>query len=158
MNLNDSIYLIQPNSFLSRPTFVGIENIWMPELSHILHTEPDLTDWVEVERFFVSTHPRYIILKAGWSGGILANQMFAALLTLWALQIIVNIIDYAYKYREKLLLFGSLLLTPSMPSNQCLLSNWWLVNWGQPIKPTLWLHLQASRCANRTHSSIGLIV
>ena len=32
MNLNDSIYLTQPNSFLSRPTFVWIENIWIPEL------------------------------------------------------------------------------------------------------------------------------
>ena len=32
MNWNDSIYLTQPNSFLSRPTFVWIENIWIPKL------------------------------------------------------------------------------------------------------------------------------
>ena len=116
----------------------GLKTAGYQNFSHILHPESDLTDRVEVERFFASTHPSYIILKAGWSGGILANQMFPALLTLWQPQIIVNIIDYAYKYRGKTpFIWLALVVILSIPSNQCLLSNWWLVNWGQPIKPTL---------------------
>ena len=80
MNLNDSIYLTQPNSFLSRPILSGLKTTGYQNLSHTLHPEPDLTDRVEIEWFFASTHPSYIILKAGLSGNILANQNPALLI------------------------------------------------------------------------------
>jgi GDP-L-fucose synthase len=105
MNLNDSIYLTQPNSFLSRPILSQLKTAGYQNFSHTLHPEPDLTDRVEVERFFASTHPSYIILTAGLSGGILANQKLPALLIYDNLQTIVNIIDCAYKYGAKKLLY-----------------------------------------------------
>ena len=81
MNLNDSIYLTcltQPNSFLSRPMLSVLQTAGYQNFSHTLHPKPDQNDRVAVGRFLASTDPSYIILTAGSSGSILANQKLTA--------------------------------------------------------------------------------
>ena len=77
------------------------------------HEELDLTRQAEVEHFFESEKPDYVILAAAKVGGIYANDTFPADFIMKNLQIECNVIDAAFKNKvEKLLFLGSSCIYP----------------------------------------------
>ena len=67
--------------------------------------EPDLTDLHAVERFFSIYEPEYVFLTAGKSGGIAANQNFPADLMLDNLLTQCHVMDVAFRYGARKLLY-----------------------------------------------------
>lgn len=78
----------------------GYDNI-LPQAA----PEPELTDAVEVDRFFAEHQPEYVFLAAGKSGGIQANQKYPATLMLDNLLGSTHVIQSAYQYGVKKLLY-----------------------------------------------------
>lgn len=75
--------------------------------------ELDLTDQKAVEEFFAREKPEYVFLAAAKVGGILANSTYPADFIRVNLQIQTNVIDAAYRYGTKKLLFlGSSCIYP----------------------------------------------
>jgi len=75
--------------------------------------EVDLRDQAVVERFFQEEHPEYVFLAAAKVGGILANHTYPADFIRDNLLIQTNVIDAAYRYGAKKLLFlGSSCIYP----------------------------------------------
>ncbi len=76
-------------------------------------TELDLTKQTEVEEFFSKTHPEYVLLAAARVGGINANNTFPADFIRDNILIQTNVLDAAYRYGVKKLLFlGSSCIYP----------------------------------------------
>jgi len=77
------------------------------------HSELDLTDQAAVDRFFEQERPEYVFLAAAKVGGILANNTYPAEFIVDNLAIQTNVIQAAYKYSVKRLLFlGSSCIYP----------------------------------------------
>lgn len=75
--------------------------------------ELDLTDQVAVDRFFAEERPEYVFLAAARVGGILANSRYPADFIRDNLLIQAHVIDAAYRYGAKKLLFlGSSCIYP----------------------------------------------
>ena len=86
----------------------GYENILTPS-----HLELDLTRQVAVEAYFEVEKPEYVFLAAAKVGGIHANNTYPAQFIYDNLMIESNIIQSAYLYRVKKLLFlGSSCIYP----------------------------------------------
>lgn len=67
--------------------------------------EPNLTQSEKVKAFFEEYRPEYVFLAAGKSGGIQANQKYPAELMLDNLLVECHVIDSAYHYGVKKLLY-----------------------------------------------------
>ncbi|CAN0896457.1 Putative GDP-L-fucose synthase 2 [Linum grandiflorum] len=79
------------------------------------HAVLDLTRQSEVESFFASEKPEFVILAAAKVGGIHANNTYPADFIGINLQIQTNVIDSAYKHGAKKLLFlGSSCIYPKL--------------------------------------------
>jgi len=79
------------------------------------HKELDLTDQTSVNSFFKEERPDYVFLAAARVGGILANDTFAADFIRDNLLIQTNVIDAAYRFGVKKLLFlGSSCIYPKL--------------------------------------------
>lgn len=77
------------------------------------HEELDLTNTGQVQLFFEQEKPEYVILAAAKVGGILANSTYPVEFMLENLKIQNNIIENAYKYNVKKLIFlGSSCIYP----------------------------------------------
>lgn len=77
------------------------------------HAELDLTRQADVEAFFETERPDYVILAAAKVGGIHANDTYPADFIMKNLQIECNVIDAAYKNQvQKLLFLGSSCIYP----------------------------------------------
>ena len=77
------------------------------------HADLDLTRQAEVEKFFETEKPDYVILAAAKVGGIHANDTYPADFIMKNLQIECNVIDAAYKNKvQKLLFLGSSCIYP----------------------------------------------
>ncbi|WJX78409.1 Germin-like protein sub 1 member 20 [Trifolium repens] len=77
------------------------------------HAELDLTRQSDVEAFFASTKPEFVIVAAAKVGGIHANNTYPADFIAINLQIQTNVIDSAYRNGAKKLLFlGSSCIYP----------------------------------------------
>lgn len=77
--------------------------------------ELDLTDPVQVSRFFAEDKPEYVFLAAAKVGGILANNTFPADFIQENLAIQCNVIDQAYRNGvRKLLFLGSSCIYPRL--------------------------------------------
>ena len=75
--------------------------------------EVDLRDPAAVDRFFAEERPEYVFLAAAKVGGIWANATYPADFIRDNLQIQVNVIDAAYRYGiKKLVFFGSSCIYP----------------------------------------------
>jgi len=89
--------------------------------------ELDLTNQHAVEVFFASEKPEYVFLAAAKVGGIHANSTYPAEFIFSNMQVQMNIINEAWKYKTKKLMFlGSSCIYPKlapqpMPED-CLLS------------------------------------
>ena len=90
----------------------GYENIYSAPRSHF-----DLTKQEDVERYFHANEPEYVFLAAAKVGGIVANQKYTADFIRDNLLIQTNVIDAAYRYGVKKLLFlGSSCIYPKFPN------------------------------------------
>ena len=90
----------------------GYENIYSSSRSHF-----DLTKQEDVERYFHANEPEYVFLAAAKVGGIVANQKYTADFIRDNLLIQTNVIDAAYRYGVKKLLFlGSSCIYPKFPN------------------------------------------
>ncbi|KAJ9537066.1 hypothetical protein OSB04_029799 [Centaurea solstitialis] len=79
------------------------------------HSELDLTNQSAVKTFFSIEKPQYVILAAAKVGGIHANSTYPADFITINLQIQTNVIDSAYRYGVKKLVFlGSSCIYPKM--------------------------------------------
>ncbi|MBU2102360.1 MAG: GDP-L-fucose synthase [Candidatus Omnitrophica bacterium] len=67
--------------------------------------ELDLTDKIQVEKFFVEEKPEYVFLAAARVGGIYANDAYPAEFMYENIMIQTNVIDLAYRQGVKKLLF-----------------------------------------------------
>lgn len=77
------------------------------------HCELPLDDAVSVEAFFASERPEYVVLAAAKVGGIQANASYGADFIRENLKIQTNVIDAAYRYgTRKLLFLGSSCIYP----------------------------------------------
>ncbi|XP_061362126.1 putative GDP-L-fucose synthase 2 [Gastrolobium bilobum] len=77
------------------------------------HAELDLTRQSDVEAFFASEKPEFVIVAAAKVGGIHANNTYPADFISINLQIQTNVIDSAYRHGAKKLLFlGSSCIYP----------------------------------------------
>ncbi len=88
----------------------GYNNLLLPS-----HQELDLTDAAETRRFFDTERPDYVFLAAAKVGGILANKSYPAEFIFQNLSIQTNVIDSAYQFGTKRLLFlGSSCIYPRL--------------------------------------------
>jgi len=79
------------------------------------HSELDLRNQAEVEKFFAEEKPEYVVLSAAKVGGIMANMTYPAQFIYDNLMISTNIIHFSYKYGvKKLLNLGSSCIYPKM--------------------------------------------
>lgn len=77
------------------------------------HSELDLTRQSDVDTFFATEKPSYVILAAAKVGGIHANKTYPAEFISINLQIQTNVIDSSYRHGVKKLLFlGSSCIYP----------------------------------------------
>ena len=67
--------------------------------------EPELTDAREVDAFFTDYRPEYVLVAAGKSGGILANQRYPADLIRDNLLVAANVIHAAHTHGVQKLLY-----------------------------------------------------
>ena len=106
----------------------NLENKGYTNLVYKTHKELDLTSSKEVEEFFSSEKPEFVILAAAKVGGIVANNTYRADFIYENLAIQNNVIHNAYKYGvTKLLFLGSTCIYPKnapqpMPED-CLLTS-----------------------------------
>lgn len=84
--------------------------------THIItcdHAQLDLRNAQSVEQFFAMQQPEYVILAAAKVGGILANRDYPADFIYDNIMIATHVIDAAYRYNVKKLLFlGSSCIYP----------------------------------------------
>lgn len=79
------------------------------------HRKLDLTNQAAVEAFFKKTKPEYVFLAAAKVGGIMANKTYPAEFIYENLMIATNVINSAYKYKVKKLVFlGSSCIYPKL--------------------------------------------
>jgi GDP-L-fucose synthase len=79
------------------------------------HSELNLENETEVNKFFAEFRPEYVFLSAAKVGGILANNSFPVDFLINNLRIELNVITSSYKYGVKKLLFlGSSCIYPRM--------------------------------------------
>ena len=81
------------------------------------HTELDLTNQTATRTFFESERPEYVVLAAAKVGGIHANSTYPADFILENLQVQTNVIEAAWVYGAKKLMFlGSACIYPRLAS------------------------------------------
>jgi GDP-L-fucose synthase len=113
MNLNDKIYIaghrgLVGSAIVRQLEFRGFTNLLMRT-----HKELDLTNQVQVQKFFQQEKPGYVILAAAKVGGIHANNTYPADFIYQNIMIEANVINSAYENKVKRLLFlGSTCIYP----------------------------------------------
>jgi GDP-L-fucose synthase len=113
MDRNSKIYIAGHNGMVGSAIHRNL--LGKGYANFVLRTleELDLTRQQDVEDFFASEKPEYVILAAAKVGGILANDTYRAQFIYENLMIEANIIHQAYKHGVKKLLFlGSSCIYP----------------------------------------------
>jgi len=128
MNLNSKIYIAGHRGLVGSAIVKNLESKGYTNLVYKTHKELDLLNQNDVEKFFETEKPEYVILAAAKVGGIVANNTYRADFIYENLQIQNNVIHQAYKNNiTKLLFLGSTCIYPKqapqpMPED-CLLTS-----------------------------------
>ncbi len=128
MNKNSKIYIAGHRGLVGSAIVKNLENRGYTNLVYKTHKELDLLNQSDVEKFFESEKPEFVILAAAKVGGIVANNTYRADFIYENLAIQNNVIHSAYKYGvQKLLFLGSTCIYPKeapqpMPED-CLLTS-----------------------------------
>ncbi|MDU5110361.1 MAG: GDP-L-fucose synthase [Clostridium sp.] len=115
MNKNSKIYVAGHRGLVGSAIVRELKKRGYENIIGKTHKELDLTNSLEVERFFEEEKPEYVFLAAAKVGGIYANSIYPADFIYENLQIQNNVIGLAYKYGVKKLMFlGSSCIYPKM--------------------------------------------
>jgi GDP-L-fucose synthase len=113
MDLNDKIYIAGHRGLVGSAIVRQLESRGFANLLMRTHKELDLTSQAQVQSFFQQEKPDYVILAAGKVGGIHANDTYPADFIYQNIMIEANVINSAYEYKVKRLLFlGSTCIYP----------------------------------------------
>ncbi len=113
MDLNEKIYIAGHCGLVGSAIVRQLKSRGFTNLLMRTHKELDLTNQVSVQNLFKNEQPDYVILAAGKVGGIYANNTYPADFIYQNIMIEANIIQAAYEYKVKRLLFlGSTCIYP----------------------------------------------
>lgn len=114
MQKNDKIYIAGHNGQVGKSIVSALQKQGFRNLITISKNELDLRNQTNVDYFFKFTKPDFVFTSAATVGGINANLQFPATFSYDNLMISLNIINSAYKYHvKKLLYLGSTCIYPS---------------------------------------------
>ncbi len=115
MNRESKIYIAGHRGLVGSAILRKLQIEGYTNLITRTRAELDLTDQAAVREFFAAEQPEYVFLAAAKVGGILANQSYPAEFIRDNLLIQNNVIDAAYHYGVKKLLFlGSSCIYPKL--------------------------------------------
>ena len=113
LDRNKKIYVAGHRGLVGSALVRKLEKEGFTNIVTKTHEELDLTRQADVEAFFETEKPDYVILAAAKVGGIHANNTYPADFIMKNLQIECNVIDAAYKNKvQKLLFLGSSCIYP----------------------------------------------
>lgn len=113
MNLNAKIYVAGHRGLVGSAIVGVLRKAGYNNLALRTHAELDLTDQMQVEHFFSSEHPSYVILAAAKVGGILANSTYPADFIFQNLLMQTNVIENSRRVGvDRLLFLGSSCIYP----------------------------------------------
>ena len=113
LDRNKQIYVAGHRGLVGSALVRKLEKEGFTNIITKTHEELDLTRQADVEAFFETEKPDYVILAAAKVGGIHANNTYPADFIMKNLQIECNVIDAAYKNKvQKLLFLGSSCIYP----------------------------------------------
>jgi GDP-L-fucose synthase len=115
MKIDSRIYVAGHRGLVGSAIVRSLEAAGYRSLITRCRTELDLTHQQAVDKFFFEERPEYVFLAAAKVGGILANSVYPAEFIRINLAIELNVIDAAYRYGAKKLLFlGSSCIYPKL--------------------------------------------
>lgn len=115
MEKNARIYVAGHNGMVGSAIVRKLRSEGYNNLITRSSSELDLTNQNSVNDFFIDTRPEYVFLAAAKVGGIHANNIYRADFIYQNLMIECNVINAAYKFSVKKLLFlGSSCIYPKM--------------------------------------------
>ncbi len=113
MKLTDRIYIAGHQGLVGSALLRSFERAGYRNLIVRTHAEVDLTDPQATERLFETERPDYVLLAAAKVGGILYNSTKPADFIRSNLAIALNVVDVAWRFHVKKLLFlGSSCIYP----------------------------------------------
>lgn len=113
MEKNSKIYLAGHRGLVGSALFENLTNKGYSNIITRTHKELDLTNNLEVSKFFETENPEYVFLAAAKVGGIVANNEYRADFIYENLMIQNNVIHQSYLHGVKKLLFlGSTCIYP----------------------------------------------
>ena len=113
LDKNTKIYIAGHRGLVGSAIWKNPENRGYHNLVGRTHAELDLADQRAVEEFFKAERPEAVVLAAAFVGGIMANSLYRADFIMQNLKMQCNVIDCAYRYKVKKLLFlGSTCIYP----------------------------------------------
>lgn len=113
MNIDDKIYIAGHMGLVGSAILRQLKKRGFKNLILRTHKELDLTNQAQVQAFFKKQMPDYVILAAAKVGGIHANNTYPADFIYQNIMIETNVINSAYEYDVKRLLFlGSTCIYP----------------------------------------------
>jgi GDP-L-fucose synthase len=115
MNKDDLIFVAGHRGMVGSATVRELKRQGFDNLVFRSRDEVDLLDFKQVDNFFSSQKPRYVIDAAAKVGGILANDTYAADFIRDNLRIQTNLIEAAHKHgTEKFVFLGSSCIYPKL--------------------------------------------
>ena len=113
MDLGSRIYVAGHRGMVGSAITRRLSNEGFTAVVTRTHDELPLDDPAAVEGFFADERPEYVVLAAAKVGGIVANATYGADFIRENLKIQTNVIDAAYRYgARKLLFLGSSCIYP----------------------------------------------
>ena len=110
---SSKIYIAGHRGMVGSAILRSLENQGFGDLVYATSSDLDLRDTRQVNNFFSSERPEYVFLAAAKVGGILANDTYPADFLYQNLMIQNNVIEAAFRYNVKKLLFlGSSCIYP----------------------------------------------
>lgn len=105
MNKDSKIYIAGHGGMVGSAIYCHLKNTGYNNLVIRTHPELDLTQQSDVINFFSKEQPEYVFLAAAKVGGIHANNIYRGDFIYQNLAIQTNVIDAAYRYGVKRLVF-----------------------------------------------------
>jgi len=105
MNKNSPIYITGHAGLIGSAILRKLNSLGYKKIIVRTHDELNLIDTAKVKAFFAEEKPEYVFLAAARVGGIHANNTYPAEFIYDNIMIQTNVIDLAYRYGVKKLLF-----------------------------------------------------
>ena len=128
MNKNSKIYVAGHRGLVGSALLENLQNKGFTNIITRTHKELDLTNQVEVSKFFAEEKPEYVFLAAAKVGGIVANNVYRADFIYENMMIQNHVIHQSHVHQVKKLLFlGSTCIypknAPQPMTEECLLTD-----------------------------------